>query len=167
MPDDVTVIVLAAGGGTRMKSKTVKVLHPIAGRSMIGHVLHAARQLEPTRIVAVVGHQREQVGPHIEEIEPDVVHETETTLAFRDINPQAPTHVLVVPKAHHVNAAALATDDPALMGDVVRAAGAVAEQEGLGEGYRLVFNTGPQSGQTVFHVHCHVLGGRPMTWPPG
>jgi len=101
------------------------------------------------------------------EIEPDVVHETETTLAFRDINPQAPTHVLVVPKAHHVNAAALAQDDPAVMADLVRAAAAVAELDGLGEGYRLVFNTGPQSGQTVFHVHCHVLGGRAMTWPPG
>jgi bifunctional UDP-N-acetylglucosamine pyrophosphorylase/glucosamine-1-phosphate N-acetyltransferase len=73
MPNDLTVIVLAAGGGTRMKSKTMKVLHPIAGRSMIGHVLHAARALEPTRIVAVVGHQRDQVGPHIEELVPGVV----------------------------------------------------------------------------------------------
>ena len=70
---DLTVIVLAAGGGTRMKSKTMKVLHPIAGRTMIGHVLHAARQLEPRRIVAVVGHQREQVGPHIQELVPDCV----------------------------------------------------------------------------------------------
>lgn len=101
------------------------------------------------------------------EIEPDLVHETDTTLAFRDINPQAPTHVLVVPKAHHENAAALAQADATVMADLVAAAGAVAEQEGLGEGYRLVFNTGPLSGQTVFHVHCHVLGGRAMTWPPG
>ena len=100
------------------------------------------------------------------EIEPDVVIETETTLAFRDINPQAPTHVLVVPKSHHENAAALATD-PQLAADVLSTAAAVAEQEGLGPGYRMVFNTGPQAGQTVFHVHCHVLGGRPMTWPPG
>src|SRR4051794_41966033 len=67
---ELTVVVLAAGGGTRMKSKTMKVLHPIAGRSMVGHVLHAARQLEPTRIVAVVGHQREQVGAHLEELVP-------------------------------------------------------------------------------------------------
>jgi bifunctional UDP-N-acetylglucosamine pyrophosphorylase / glucosamine-1-phosphate N-acetyltransferase len=73
VPDDVTVIVLAAGGGTRMKSKTMKVLHPIAGRSMIGHVLNAASALEPSRIVAVVGHQREQVGPHIEQLVPGVV----------------------------------------------------------------------------------------------
>ncbi|MCW2787144.1 MAG: glmU [Marmoricola sp.] len=73
MTQDLTVIVLAAGGGTRMKSKTMKVLHPIAGRSMIGHVLHAAAALEPTRIVAVVGTQREQVGPHIEALVPGVV----------------------------------------------------------------------------------------------
>ncbi len=73
MSQEITVIVLAAGGGTRMKSKTMKVLHPIAGRSMIGHVLHAAGALEPTRIVAVVGNQREQVGPHIEQLVPGVV----------------------------------------------------------------------------------------------
>ena len=72
MPD-LTVIVLAAGGGTRMKSKTMKVLHPIAGRSMIGHVLTAVAAVEPTRVVAVVGHQREQVGPHIEALVPGVV----------------------------------------------------------------------------------------------
>ena len=105
MPDDVTVIVLAAGGGTRMKSKTVKVLHPIAGRSMIGHVLHAARQLEPTRIVAVVGHQREQVGPHIEEIEPDVVMAVQDTqegtahavrTAWDALPPEARTGTVVV-----------------------------------------------------------------------
>jgi histidine triad (HIT) family protein len=101
------------------------------------------------------------------EIPPDIVHETDTTLAFRDINPQAPTHVLVVPKAHHPNAAALAANEPAVMADVLTAAAAVAEQEGLEENYRLVLNTGPLSGQTVFHVHLHLLGGRPMTWPPG
>lgn len=101
------------------------------------------------------------------EITADVVHETDTTLAFRDINPQAPTHVLVVPKAHHANAFALAAAAPAVMADLVAAAGAVAEQDGLDGGYRLVFNTGAEAGQTVFHVHCHVLGGRPMKWPPG
>src|SRR3954469_4326596 len=69
----ITVIVLAAGGGTRMKSKTMKVLHPIAGRSMIGHVLEAVSVLQPRRVVAVVGHQREQGGPHIEELGPRVV----------------------------------------------------------------------------------------------
>ena len=71
--DNLTVIVLAAGGGTRMKSKTMKVLHPIAGRSMIGHVLRAVQAVEPTRVVAVVGHQREQVGPHITELLPAAV----------------------------------------------------------------------------------------------
>ena len=73
MSQEITVVVLAAGGGTRMKSKTMKVLHPIAGRSMIGHVLAAAAALEPARVVAVVGHQREQVGPHITELVPDAV----------------------------------------------------------------------------------------------
>jgi bifunctional UDP-N-acetylglucosamine pyrophosphorylase/glucosamine-1-phosphate N-acetyltransferase len=73
VPNDLTVIVLAAGGGTRMKSKTMKVLHPIAGRSMIGHVLHATTALSPARVVAVVGHQREQVGPHITGLLPDAV----------------------------------------------------------------------------------------------
>src|SRR5512141_3260223 len=72
-PHNLTVIVLAAGGGTRMKSKTMKVLHPIGGRSMIGHVLRAVQAVEPQRIVAVVGHQREQVGPHITELVPDAV----------------------------------------------------------------------------------------------
>ena len=71
--DNLTVIVLAAGGGTRMKSKTMKVLHPIAGRSMIGHVLRAVQAVEPTSVVAVVGHQREQVGPHITELVPAAV----------------------------------------------------------------------------------------------
>lgn len=98
---------------------------------------------------------------------PDVVHETATTLAFRDINPQAPTHVLVVPKDHHPNAAALAEAAPDVMADLVRAAAAVAEAEGLEEGYRLVLNTGEKAGQTVFHVHLHLLGGRSMQWPPG
>ena len=102
------------------------------------------------------------------EIPSTVVHETDATLAFRDINPKAPTHVVVIPKAHHTDAAALAEADPALAGAVLAAAGAVARSEGVDEsGYRLVFNTGPGAGQTVFHVHCHVLGGRPISWPPG
>jgi histidine triad (HIT) family protein len=101
------------------------------------------------------------------EIEPDVVHETATTLAFRDINPQAPTHVLVIPKAHHPTIAELAAHEPSVVAELAAAAGAVAEQEGIDGGYRLVFNTGPQAGQSVFHVHGHVLGGRPMAWPPG
>jgi histidine triad (HIT) family protein len=101
------------------------------------------------------------------EIKGDVVHETETTLAFRDVDPQAPTHVLVVPRSHQPNAAALARNEPEIAVDLLKAAAAVAEQEGLDAGYRLVFNTGAQANQSVFHVHAHVLGGRPMGWPPG
>ncbi|NRQ35641.1 histidine triad nucleotide-binding protein [Nonomuraea sp. NN258] len=102
------------------------------------------------------------------EVQADVVYETDRTLAFRDINPQAPTHVLVIPKEHHANAAALAEADDGLADDVLKAAHAVAVQEGVAEGgYRVVFNTGPGAGQTVFHVHAHVLGGRGLGWPPG
>jgi histidine triad (HIT) family protein len=97
----------------------------------------------------------------------DVVHQTDTTVAFRDLDPQAPTHVLVVPRTHHRDAAALAAAEPEALVDLVRAAAAVAEQEGLGDGYRLVLNTGRAAHQTVFHVHLHVLGGRSMGWPPG
>jgi len=96
------------------------------------------------------------------------VAESGRTIAFRDINPQAPTHVLVIPKDHHPNLAALASSDGGLLAELALQAGRVAEAEGLGEGgYRVVFNTGPEAGQTVFHVHAHVLGGRRMAWPPG
>jgi histidine triad (HIT) family protein len=107
------------------------------------------------------------------EIPADVVHQTDRVFAFRDINPQAPTHVLVIPKEHHRNVAALAAAEPGLLGEVVSAAHAVALQEGLvtddvtEPGYRVVTNTGPQAGQSVDHIHLHVLGGRRMAWPPG
>jgi histidine triad (HIT) family protein len=97
----------------------------------------------------------------------DVVHESETTLAFRDLQPQAPTHVLVIPRSHYANAAELAAGEPATSAHLFDAARAVAEQEGLEDGYRLVLNTGAAAHQTVFHAHLHVLGGRTMTWPPG
>jgi histidine triad (HIT) family protein len=106
------------------------------------------------------------------EVPANVVLETDRVLAFRDINPQAPTHVLVIPKEHHVTVGALATADPGLLGEVVEATSAVARREGLVSdgadepGYRLVTNTGPGAGQTVFHAHVHVLGGRGMGWPP-
>lgn len=90
------------------------------------------------------------------------VHETARTYAFRDIAPHAPVHVLVVPKDHHADLASLAAADPELLAEVVRAATDVAALEGLSGGYRVVVNTGPDSGQTVFHTHLHVLGGRPM-----
>jgi histidine triad (HIT) family protein len=102
------------------------------------------------------------------ELPADIVLEAGRALAFRDINPQAPTHVLVVPKAHYENAAALAAADDGLADDVLKTCHAVAVKEGIAEsGYRIVFNTGPQAGQTVFHVHAHVLGGRALNWPPG
>ena len=96
------------------------------------------------------------------------VLETDQILAFRDIDPQAPTHVLIIPKAHYPDVAALAAADAALLGEVIDAAQQVAAAEGVAEaGYRVVFNTGVQAGQTVPHVHGHVLGGRALTWPPG
>jgi histidine triad (HIT) family protein len=101
------------------------------------------------------------------EVPADIVHESETTLAFRDLNPQAPTHVLVIPRSHYPNAAALAEGEPETAAHLLAAAGEIAVQEGLTEGYRLVFNTGAAAHQTVFHAHLHVLGGRAMTWPPG
>ena len=107
------------------------------------------------------------------EIPADVVHQTDRVFAFRDINPQAPTHVLVIPKDHHPTIGELAGSDAALLSEVVGAAQTVARQEGListdgaEPGYRLVANTGSQAGQTVHHVHLHVLGGRNLTWPPG
>lgn len=97
----------------------------------------------------------------------DIVHETETVIAFRDLTPQAPTHVLVIPRSHYPNAAALAAGEPATAAHLFDAAGAIAAADGLEGGYRLVFNTGADAHQTVFHVHMHLLGGRPMGWPPG
>ncbi|MFD9795153.1 histidine triad nucleotide-binding protein [Streptomyces sp. NPDC059070] len=97
-----------------------------------------------------------------------VVRETETVVAFRDINPQAPTHVLVIPRVHYPDAASLAAAEPVVAGDVLRAAGEIAAEEKIdGSGYRIVFNTGSGAGQTVFHAHAHVLGGRGLQWPPG
>lgn len=101
------------------------------------------------------------------EITPDVVAETEHSLAFRDLHPQAPTHVLVVPRRHVENAAELAAASADELADVVALAGTVARQEGLADGYRLVFNTGEEAGQSVFHAHLHLLGGRAFGWPPG
>lgn len=100
------------------------------------------------------------------DIPSDIVHTTQRTVAFRDVNAQAPTHVLVVPKGHYADAAELAAGDPEAMAEVVTTAQAVAVAEGH-EDYRLVFNTGVGAGQSVFHAHLHVLAGRSLTWPPG
>ena len=102
------------------------------------------------------------------EIPATTVLETDRILAFRDINPQAPTHVLVISKEHYPDVAALAAADSGLLGELVNGAHRVAVDEGVSDtGYRLVFNTGAQAGQTVPHVHGHVLGGRSFRWPPG
>lgn len=101
------------------------------------------------------------------EVPAEIVHESETTIAFRDLSPQAPTHVLVVPRSHYPNAAALAEGEPGTAAHLFDSAKAVAEKEGLDNGYRMVLNTGADAQQTVFHVHLHVLGGRPFGWPPG
>jgi histidine triad (HIT) family protein len=96
------------------------------------------------------------------------VLESPRTIAFRDISPQAPTHVLVIPKDHYPDLAALAGAGNGLLDEVATLAHRIAAADGIdGTGYRVVFNTGPQAGQTVQHVHAHVLGGRAMAWPPG
>jgi histidine triad (HIT) family protein len=100
------------------------------------------------------------------DIPADIVLDTDRLLAFRDINPQAPVHVLVIPRKHYVSVAEVAAADPGLAGEMFRAIGGIAQTEGLGS-YRVVANTGSDAGQTVFHAHLHLLGGRGFTWPPG
>ena len=97
----------------------------------------------------------------------DKLHEDELVFAIRDINPQAPTHVLVIPTRHVGSAAELEVGDSALLGRLFGVARRIARQDGLDGGFRLVVNTGPDGGQTVHHLHVHLLGGRRMTWPPG
>jgi histidine triad (HIT) family protein len=100
------------------------------------------------------------------EIPAEIVRQDDDVVAFRDLNPQAPLHVLVVPRLHVADAAALAEQDPATVAALVRVAHGVATDAGH-DSYRLVFNTGADAGQTVFHAHLHVLAGRSLTWPPG
>lgn len=102
------------------------------------------------------------------EIPADIVYESDSAIAFRDINPQAPTHVLVVPKRHIATINDIGDDDDALVGKLFMAAAEVARGEGIAEeGFRTVMNCNRRAGQTVFHLHLHVLGGRDLTWPPG
>lgn len=102
------------------------------------------------------------------DIPANIVYEDDEVLAFRDLNPQAPVHVLFVPKKPIVTLDAATADDAALLGKVLLAAAAYARQEGLAEqGYRTVINCNEYGGQTVFHLHVHLLAGRPMHWPPG
>jgi len=102
------------------------------------------------------------------EIESEVVWEKDDIVAFRDVNPQAPTHILIIPKKHIPMVSKIQKEDQALVGKMILTAKEVAEREGLDEkGYRLVLNNGEFGGQAVYHIHLHLLGGRHMEWPPG
>ena len=102
------------------------------------------------------------------EIPASIVYEDDRLLAFNDINPQAPLHALIVPRQHIASLNALAPEHDALIGEMVRRAAAIARDKGYAErGFRTVFNTNADAGQTVFHIHLHVLAGRGLTWPPG
>lgn len=101
------------------------------------------------------------------EIPADIVYEDDLALAFKDVNPQAPVHILVIPKQPIAKLADAEAQDHKLMGHLLLTAKRVAEQAGLTNGYRVVINTGPDGGQTVYHLHLHILGGRPLAWPPG
>jgi len=102
------------------------------------------------------------------EIPGSIVYEDDRVVAFNDINPQAPTHVLLVAKRHIASLNDLTPDDDQIIGELVRRAAAIAAERGIAAtGYRTVFNTNREAGQTVFHIHLHLLGGRPMKWPPG
>ena len=101
------------------------------------------------------------------EIPADIVYEDDLCLAFRDITPQAPTHILVIPKKPIPKLADAQTDDKALLGHMLFTVSEIARQEKLDNGYRVVINTGEEGGQTVFHLHMHLLGGRALGWPPG
>jgi histidine triad (HIT) family protein len=102
------------------------------------------------------------------EIPGDVVHESDTILAFRDIQPKAPTHILLIPKEHLSSLADVGEHHGDVLAEMMRAATHLADAEGIQQsGWRLVSNVGPDAGQTVAHLHFHLLGGRPMSWPPG
>lgn len=101
------------------------------------------------------------------EIPADIVYEDDLALAFRDVNPQAPTHILVIPKKPIPRLSEATEDDAALMGHLLMTVKKVAEQEKLSNGYRVAINNGQDGGQTVDHLHLHILGDRPMGWPPG
>lgn len=101
------------------------------------------------------------------EIPADIVYEDEHCLAFRDINPQAPTHILVIPKKEIVKLSDASDGEQALMGHLMLAVGKIARQEGVEDAFRLVVNNGEGAGQSVFHLHLHIIAGRRMHWPPG
>jgi len=97
----------------------------------------------------------------------DIVYEDEQCLAFKDINPQAPMHILIIPKKPMARLVDAEASDQELLGHILLKASEIAEQQGYGEAFRLVVNNGEAAGQAVFHLHLHILGGRPLSWPPG
>jgi histidine triad (HIT) family protein len=101
------------------------------------------------------------------EIPSEIVFENDNLIAFRDINPQAPTHILIIPKEHFASLKEIPEDKKGILAELLLAARQIAEEEELSRGYRIVLNTGKESGQAVFHIHFHLLGGRQMAWPPG
>lgn len=101
------------------------------------------------------------------EMEADIVHEDEHCLAFRDINPQAPMHILLIPRKPVETLASAEAGDQSLLGHLMLVAGDIARAEGYGDAFRLVVNNGEGAQQTVFHLHMHIIGGRPFSWPPG
>ena len=101
------------------------------------------------------------------ELDADIVREDERSIAFRDINPAGPTHVLVIPKEHIASAAELTDAHGELLSEMFASLAAIAQQEGLRDGWRIVTNVGRDAGQTVHHLHFHLIGGRTMRWPPG
>ena len=101
------------------------------------------------------------------EIPADIVYEDDLAIAFKDITPQAPVHIIIIPKKPISQLAAAESEDEALLGHLLLTAKGVAQQVGLTNGYRLVINNGSDGGQTVYHLHLHILGGREMGWPPG
>jgi histidine triad (HIT) family protein len=102
------------------------------------------------------------------EVPADILHASDTVVAFRDLTPQAPTHILVIPKEHIGSIVDIDDRHADVLADMIQAANHLAKTEGIDTGgYRLVTNVGPDAGQSVFHLHLHLLGGRPMAWPPG
>lgn len=101
------------------------------------------------------------------EIPSDTLYEDDDLMAFWDISPNAPKHFLVIPKKHIVDASDIKEEDEKVIGKMMRIAAQLAAENGVSSGFRVVFNNGADAGQLVFHIHMHVLGGRPMTWPPG
>ena len=101
------------------------------------------------------------------DIPSDKLYEDDDVYAFRDISPQAPVHFLVIPKKHISGPGEVGQEDEQVIGKMMRIGSDIAKQEGIGDAFRVIFNNGADAGQTVFHIHMHILGGRSMSWPPG